>query len=221
MSNIFTEIQEAVLSGQAPLVKELTQNGLDGGETPQRILNEGLIPAMSIVGEKFQKGDFYIAEMMISARAMYAGLNIIKPLLLAQKAQSKGKAIVGTVQGDLHDIGKNLVCMMMEGGGYEVIDLGVNITPDQFVTAVKEHNPDFVMMSALLTTTMEAMGKVIKVLDQNGLRDQVLIGVGGAPVTQRFADSIGADFYGSDAGEAVTKANAFVVVRKSKQVRGF
>ncbi len=213
MSNLLAEIQEAVINGQAPKVKELTQAGLDAGQTPQEILNEGLIPAMKIVGEKFQKGEFYISEMMISARAMYAGLNLVKPLLIAQKTESKGKAIVGTVQGDLHDIGKNLVCMMMEGGGYEVIDLGVNITSEQFLEAVKEHSPDFVMMSALLTTTMESMAKVIQVLADNGLRDKVLIGIGGAPVTQRFADSIGADFYASDAGEAVSKANSLLLER--------
>lgn len=210
MSNLLAEIQEAVINGKAPRVKELTQTGLNAGQTPQQILNEGLIPAMSMVGEKFQKGEFYISEMMISARAMYAGLNLVKPLLLAQKAESKGKAIVGTVQGDLHDIGKNLVCMMMEGSGYDVIDMGINITPEQFVEAVKQHNPDLVMMSALLTTTMEVMGKVIQVLSDNGLRDKILIGIGGAPVTQRFADSIGADFYASDAGEAVSKANSLL-----------
>lgn len=216
MSNLIAEIQEAVINGQAPKVKELTQIGLDAGQTPQQILNEGLIPAMSIVGEKFQKGEFYISEMMISARAMYAGLNLVKPLLLAQKAESKGKAIVGTVQGDLHDIGKNLVCMMMEGGGYEVIDMGVAITPEQFIAAVKEHNPDFLMMSALLTTTMEVMGKVVQMLADNGLRDKVLIGIGGAPVTQRFADSIGVDFYASDAGEAVIKANSLILDKRAK-----
>ncbi|MHB1654033.1 MAG: corrinoid protein [Desulfitobacteriaceae bacterium] len=204
---LLTEIQEAVINGQAPKVKELTQKALDQGIEAEDVLNGGLIPAMAEVGEKFQKGEFYISEMMISARAMYAGLNLVKPLLVSEKAESKGKAVVATVQGDLHDIGKNLVCMMLEGGGFEVIDLGVNATPDKFVEAVKEHNPDFVMMSALLTTTMASMEKTIKALKENGLRDKVKIGVGGAPVTQRFADSIGADFYASDAGEAVSKAN--------------
>ncbi|MDI6812300.1 MAG: corrinoid protein [Desulfitobacteriaceae bacterium] len=207
MANLLEEIQESVINGQAPKVKELTQKALDQGMEPQTILNEGLIPAMSTVGEKFQKGEFFISEMMISARAMYAGLNLVKPLLLSQKTESKGKAVVATVQGDLHDIGKNLVCMMLEGGGYEVVDLGVNVTPDKFVEAVKEHQPNFVMMSALLTTTMSSMEKTIKALMENGLREQVKIGVGGAPVTQRYADSIGADFYAADAGEAVSKAN--------------
>lgn len=204
---LLEEIREAVINGQAPKVKELTQKGLDENMGPQTILNEGLIPAMATVGEKFQKGEFYISEMMISARAMYAGLNLVKPLLISQQTESKGKAVVATVQGDLHDIGKNLVCMMLEGGGYEVIDLGVNATPELFVNAVKEHNPDFVMMSALLTTTMASMEKTIKALTENGLREKVKVGVGGAPVTQRFADSIGADFFAADAGEAVTKAN--------------
>lgn len=206
----FAEIQQAVIDGAAPKVKELTQSALESGDSPQVILNEGLIPAMSVVGEKFQKGEFYISEMMISARAMYSGLNLIKPLLAQQQTESKGKAIVGTVQGDLHDIGKNLVCMMMEGGGYEVVDLGINITPEQFVAAIKEHKPNFVMMSALLTTTMASMEKTIKAIETAGLRDKVKIAVGGAPVTQKFADNIGADFFASDAGEAVNKANAFL-----------
>lgn len=213
MNNFLEEIKEAVINGQTSKVQEYTKAALDAGETPQIVLNKGLIPAMSIVGEKFQKGEFYISEMMISARAMYGGLNIVKPLLLAQKVGSKGKAIVGTVQGDLHDIGKNLVCMMLEGGGYEVVDLGVNVTPDQYVAAVKEHKPDFVMMSALLTTTMAFMGKTIKAFSEHGLREQIKIAVGGAPVTQKFADSIGADFFASDAGEAVTKANAILASR--------
>lgn len=204
---LLEEIQEAVINGQAPKTKELTQTALAQGLEPKTILNEGLIPAMSVVGDKFQKGEYFISEMMISARAMYAGLNLVKPLLVQQKAESKGKAVVATVQGDLHDIGKNLVCMMLEGGGYEVVDLGVNAAPEKFVEAVKEHNPDFVMMSALLTTTMANMEKTIKALVANGLREKVKIGVGGAPVTQRFADSIGADFYAADAGEAVSKAN--------------
>ena len=210
MSEMINEIREAVIAGQAPKVKDLTQSALDSGLEAKDILNEGLIPAMTTVGEKFQKGEFYIAEMMISARAMYSGLNLVKPILLSQKAESKGKAVVGTVQGDLHDIGKNLVCMMMEGGGFEVIDLGVNITPEQFVDAIKQHNPNFVMMSALLTTTMASMEKTIQSISDNGLRQEVVIGVGGAPVTQRFADSIGADFYASDAGEAVAKANSLL-----------
>lgn len=210
MTNFLEEIKEAVISGDTSKVQELTRVALDAGETPQTVLNEGLIPAMSIVGEKFQKGEFYLSEMMISARAMYGGLNIVKPLLLNQKVESKGKAVVGTVKGDLHDIGKNLVCMMLEGGGYEVVDLGVNVSPDQFVAAVKEGNPDFVMMSALLTTTMASMGETIKALSEHGLREQIKIAVGGAAVTQKFADSLGADFFASDAGEAVTKANALL-----------
>ena len=207
MANLLNEILEAVIDGKLPKVQDLTKAALEQGVTPQQVLNEGLIPAMSIVGEKFQKGEFYIAEMMISARAMYGGLNIVKPLMAGQNMAPKGKAIVGTVQGDLHDIGKNLVCMMMEGGGFEVVDLGINITPEQFVKAIAEHQPDFVLMSALLTSTMEAMGKTIKAIVDAGLREKVDIGVGGAPVTQKFADSIGADFFAADAGGAVSRAN--------------
>jgi 5-methyltetrahydrofolate--homocysteine methyltransferase len=208
MSNFFEGIREAVIEGRTSKVQELTEAALAAGESPQAVLNEGLVPAMSIVGEKFQKGEFYISEMMISARAMYGGLNIVKPLLLSRHVESKGKAVIGTVQGDLHDIGKNLVCMMMEGGGYEVVDLGVNVSPDQFVAAVREHKPDFVMMSALLTTTMVAMGKTIEAIRAHVAREEVAIAVGGAAVTQRFSDFIGADFFAADAGEAVTKANA-------------
>jgi len=178
MSNIFDEIQEAIIRGQAPEVSELTQKALDMGKDAKTILNEALIPAMTVVGEKFQKGEFYIAEMMIAARAMYSGLNLVKPILLSQKAESKGKVVIGTVQGDLHDIGKNLVCMMLEGSGYEVIDLGVNVAPERFVDAVKKNNPDFVMMSALLTTTMDNMSKTIQALSDHGLRDKVKIGIG-------------------------------------------
>lgn len=206
----FTELREAVINGIAPKVQELTQAALDEGKSPQEILNEGLIPAMSTVGEKFQKGEFYISEMMIAARAMYQGLNLVKPLLAEQKAESKGKAIVGSVAGDLHDIGKNLVCMMMEGGGYEVVDLGINVSPEKFVEAINEHQPKFVLMSALLTTTMASMEKTIKVIEEAGVRDKVKIGIGGAPVTQRFADTIGADFFSEDAGGCVVKANSFL-----------
>lgn len=205
----YTELKDAVINGMAPKVQELTQAALDEGKSPHEILNEGLIVAMSTVGEKFQKGEFYISEMMIAARAMYSGLNLVKPLLSEQQAQSKGKAIVGSVAGDLHDIGKNLVCMMMEGGGYEVVDLGINVSAEKFVEAIKEHQPNFVLMSALLTTTMASMQKTIKVIEESGLRGQVKIGVGGAPVTQRFADSIGADFYSEDAGGCVVKVNSF------------
>ncbi len=210
MSSLFEQIQDAVINGQTAQVQELTRTALAAGETPNDVLNKGLVPAMTVVGEKFQKGEFYISEMMISARAMYGGLNIVKPLMLDQNIESKGKAIVGSVQGDLHDIGKNLVCMMMEGGGYEVVDLGINITPEQFVEAIKEHKPNFVLMSALLTTTMAAMEKTINAIQENGLRESVFIAVGGAPVTQKFADRIGADFFAADAGEAVTKANALI-----------
>lgn len=210
MTDCLEEMKEAVISGDTSKVQELTRVALDAGETPQTVLNEGLIPAMSIVGEKFQSGEFYLSEMMISARAMYGGLNIVKPLLSEQNVESKGKAVVGTVKGDLHDIGKNLVCMMLEGGGYEVVDLGVDVSPDQFVAAVEAHKPDFVMMSALLTTTMASMGKTIMALREHGLREQIQIAVGGAPMSQKFADSIGADFTASDAGEAVTKANALL-----------
>lgn len=203
----YEEIREQVAKGNAPKVKELTEAALAQGTPPQEILQEGLIPAMDTVGEKFQAGEIFVSEMMIAARAMYASLDLIKPLLATQQSVTKGKAIVGTVKGDLHDIGKNLVAMLMEGGGYEVVDLGINVPPSKFVDAIREQNPDIVLLSALLTTTMPAMEETIRAIEAAGLRGSIAIGVGGAPVTQEFAERIGADFYAPDASAAVSQAN--------------
>ncbi len=202
----YEALKQAVISGQVVQVKELTQQALNGGTNPQEVLDRGLIPAMDIVGERFACHEFFIPEMLIAARAMQAGIGILKPLLAAQGGKPRGKVVIGTVRGDLHDIGKNLVGLMLEGGGFEVVDLGADVKPERFVDAVKSGQPDFVMMSALLTTTMLSMKETIEQLKAAGVRKGVRVAVGGAPVTQRFCDEIGADFYASNATGAVTKA---------------
>ena len=207
----YDALKQAVIDGDAARVKELTQQALDAGDGPQSLLDEALIPAMDVVGEKFSNREFFIPEMLIAARAMQAGLGLIKPLLTAGESRSKGKVVIGTVKGDLHDIGKNLVGMMLQGAGFEVVDLGADVKPAKFVEAVQAQKPDFIMMSALLTTTMLSMKDTMAALKEAGLRDGVKVGVGGAPVTQRFADEIGADFYAPDATGAVGKAKEVMV----------
>ncbi len=202
----YDALKQAVIDGNAPQAKALTQQALDEGKGPQEILDSALIQAMDVVGQKFANREFYIPEMLVAARAMQAGLALLKPLLVAADSKPKGKAVIGTVKGDLHDIGKNLVAMMLQGGGFDVIDLGNDVKPQRFIEAVQTEKPDFVMMSALLTTTMVAMKETIDALKAAGLRDGVRIAVGGAPVTQRFADEIGADFYAPDATGAVARA---------------
>ena len=200
---ILNKIQAATIEGRASDVESLTQQALDEKLSVDDIVNEGFIAAMSIVGDQFRKNEIYVPEMLIAARAMKAGLKVLEPLIMAGERKYLGKIVIGTVKGDLHDIGKNLVSMMLQGGGYDVIDLGVDIMPDQFVAAVKEHQPQVVGLSALLTTTMPQMSETIKALEEAGLRNQVKILIGGAPVSQRFSDEIGADGYAADAGSAV------------------
>jgi 5-methyltetrahydrofolate--homocysteine methyltransferase len=199
-------LKQAVISGKVAQVKELTQKALDEGRNCQEVLDQGLIPAMDIVGEKFSCHEFYIPEMLIAARAMQAGIGLLKPLLAAQGGKPRGKVVIGTVKGDLHDIGKNLVGLMLQGSGFEVVDLGADVKPERFVEAVKTSQPHFVMMSALLTTTMLSMKDTVEALKAANLRTAVKVAVGGAPVTQRFCDEIGADFYAANATGAVTKA---------------
>ena len=187
-------------------VKELVQAAVDEGVDPQVILNEGLVKGMDVVGAKFKKNEFYVPEVLIAARAMKAGMEIIRPLLAETGAKPAAVLALGTVKGDLHDIGKNLVAMMMEGAGFEVIDLGIDVAPEKFVDTVKEKNPDIVAMSALLTTTMPGMKTTIDALEAAGVRDQLKTMIGGAPVTQNYADEIGADGYAPDAASAVDKA---------------
>jgi len=202
----YDALKTAVIEGKMAQVKVLTQQALDEGKTAQEILDEALIPAMDAVGEKFNCHEFYIPEMLISARAMQAGVAILKPLLAEAAAKPRGTVVLGTVKGDLHDIGKNLVGMMLQGSGFEVIDLGADVAPQRFVEAVRANTPNFVMMSALLTTTMLSMKDTVEALKAAGLRDRVKVAVGGAPVTQRFCDEVGADFYAPSATGAVTKA---------------
>jgi 5-methyltetrahydrofolate--homocysteine methyltransferase len=197
------DIAEALIGGSVPKVKDLINKALEKGIGAGAIIKDGLIVGMSIVGEKFKRNEIYVPEVMLAARAMHAGLDILKPLLVEGELEPVGTIVIGTVKGDLHDIGKNLVAMMLEGAGFKVINLGVNISPEKFVQAVKEHNPDILGLSALLTTTMVAMKDTIEALKAAGLRDKVKVIIGGAPVTQQYADEIGADGYSSDASSAV------------------
>jgi 5-methyltetrahydrofolate--homocysteine methyltransferase len=200
---ILEQLSEALIKGQAPVVKELTQKAIDSGLTAEKILNDGLVAGMSVIGERFKRNEVYIPEVLIAARAMNAGMALVKPLLKAAGVKSRGVVCCATVKGDLHDIGKNLVCMMLEGSGYEVVDLGVNCDPEKFVKGVQEHKADAIAMSALLTTTMTNMKATIDAFKEAGLRGKVKIMVGGAPLTQNFSDEIGADGYAPDAASAV------------------
>jgi len=200
------EMAASLIEGDAPSVKELTEKALAEGIEPARIVNEGLIPGMSEVGRRFKAGEFYLPEVLIAARAMHAGLDIVKPLFSRYDFKPVGTVVLGTVKGDLHDIGKNLVGMMLEGAGFEVIDLGVDVSPDKFVEAVKERRSHVVAMSALLTTTMPSMKATIEALKEAGLQGEVKVLVGGAPLTQRYADETRADGYAPDAASAVDKA---------------
>jgi 5-methyltetrahydrofolate--homocysteine methyltransferase len=198
-------LADSVIAGKRDDVAKLTQAAVDEGVSPADIINDGLIAGMSVVGEKFKNNEFYVPEVLIAARAMHAGMDIIKPLLAESGVQPRGKVAIGTVKGDLHDIGKNLVAMMLEGGGYEVMDLEVDVPAEKFVDAVKSQGADVVALSALLTTTMPAMKDTIDALKEAGVRDQVKVVIGGAPVTQNYADEIGADGYAPDAASAVDK----------------
>jgi len=204
-------ISEALQIGDAGKVKELVKQALEEKFVPKDILENGLIKGMGIIGEKFKKNEVYVPEVLIAARAMHAGMDILRPKLVETGVKNIGKVAMGTVKGDLHDIGKNLVKMMLEGAGFEVIDLGVDVSSDKFVEAVKEHQPNIVGMSALLTTTMINMADVIKSLESAGLRDKVKVMIGGAPITQSYAEQIGADSYAPDAASAADMAKSFLI----------
>lgn len=210
MSTEIEQIYNGILEGDMETVSQNVKSALEKGEKPQTVMNAGLIAAMDEVGSLFEAGEFFVPEMLIAARAMKAGLEILKPKLLETDVQSTGKAVIGTVKGDLHDIGKNLVAIMLEGAGFEIIDLGVDIPPEKFVEAIRENDVDIVALSALLTTTMSSMGTTVKQIETAGLRESVKIMIGGAPVTQAYADEIGADGFASDAGSAVTLAKSLV-----------
>jgi len=210
MNNILEKISKAVIEGDADDIGMLTELALSKDLSPKDILDKGLMPGMDYVGVEFRAGNMYVPEVLLSARVMLASMDIIKPLLAETGAEMTGKVIMGTVQGDLHSIGKNLVCMMMEGAGFEVIDLGADVAPEAFIKAVKEERPDIVGMSALLTTTMRSMDHTIQALEEAGLRESVKIMVGGAPLTSDFAKQIGADAYASNAPAAVDISKQFV-----------
>jgi len=205
------QIYDSTIAGNAPKVKELVEQAVAQGTNPGEIITNQLIPAMAEVGDHFARNEFYVPEMLIAARAMQGGLAILKPLLVDSDIVSAGSVAIGTVKGDLHDIGKNLVSMMLEGAGlFEIMDLGVDVAPAKFVEAVQENHVQVVALSALLTTTMTMMKSTIETLVEAGVRDQVKVIVGGAPVTQNYADEIGADGYADDAGGAVKMAKALL-----------
>ena len=198
-------IYDGVIDGDAGVVEVEVQAALDAGVSARSVLDDGLVKAMSQVGAYFEEGTFFVPEMLVAARAMKAGLTVLRPYLVEEDVEPVGTVVIGTVQGDLHDIGKNLVGMMLEGAGFEIVDLGVNVAPAKFVEAVND-GAGMIAVSALLTTTMPNMKAVITSLEQSGVRDQVKVLVGGAPVTQSFADQIGADGYAKDASQAATLA---------------
>lgn len=204
------DLRQSVIDGDMHGTMELVAKALLEKTSPEQVLKEGLISAMAEVGRRFESNEFYVPEMLVSARAMKSGLTILRPHLIADHVQAVGKVIIGTVQGDLHDIGKNLVGMMLEGVGFEVIDLGVDVTSDQFVAAVKEHQPDLIACSALITTTMPRMEDVILSLKNAGIRDQVKVMIGGAPVTEQYAHSIGANGFAPDAASAAALAQSLI-----------
>jgi 5-methyltetrahydrofolate--homocysteine methyltransferase len=210
MSRLLEKIATCILEGDAEQTSKLVKKALDDGLPPSEIMDNGLLVGMTEVGVRFRAGDMFVPEVLMSAEAMQAGTTLLRPLLAGAGARQVGKVLLGTVKGDLHDIGKNLVAMMCEGSGFEVIDIGFNADPEKFVEAVKKHQPEVVGMSAMLTTTMRAMGYTIKALEEAGLRDRVKVMVGGAPVDAEFAKRIGADGYGSNAPAGAELAKKFV-----------
>lgn len=214
MSDSLKEIMENVIKGKADRVKELTQIALNEEIQVQDIFNDGLIRGMGVVGERFKKNEIFIPEVLLSGQAMKAGMNILKPLLSETGVQPLAKVAIGTVKGDVHDIGKSLVAMMMEGAGLEVMDLGVDVAPERDLEAVRKDRVKLIGMSALLTTTMAAMNATLEVLEEAGLRNQVKTLIGGAPVTQDYADEIGADGYAPDAASGVEKAKELLALLK-------
>jgi corrinoid protein of di/trimethylamine methyltransferase len=205
------QISELLQQGKAKNVQELVGQALAEGHTAVDILNQGLLAGMSIIGVKFKANEVYVPDVLIASRAMNAGMEVLKPHLVGSDVKPLGKVILGTVEGDLHDIGKNLVKIMLQGSGFEVVDLGVDVSAEKFIAKIREEQPRFVAISALLTTTMTNMEKVIKAIEKEGLRDQVVIMIGGAPVTASFAQSIGADLYAPDAASAADVAKTKIV----------
>jgi methylmalonyl-CoA mutase cobalamin-binding domain/chain len=211
---ILKGLYDETMVGNAPAVLELTRTGLDAGMAPDTLLYEALIPSLEEVGARFERGDFFVPEMLIAGRAMAGALEVLRPLLAETGAETVGTFLMGTVKGDVHDIGKNLVNIMLEGAGFHVIDLGVQVGPEKFIDAIREHKPDVVGFSAFLTTTMPMFKANINALQKAGLRDQVIVMVGGAPVTQEYADAVGADGYAADASAAVKRAKELLLQRR-------
>jgi 5-methyltetrahydrofolate--homocysteine methyltransferase len=203
---LLDDLKQNVIDGNAPGAQDLVKQALAADLPPEQILNEGLIAGMSEVGRLFEIGEFFVPEMLIAARAMKSGLQLLRPKLAEANVKAVGTVVIGTVQGDLHDIGKNLVAMMLEGAGFAVIDLGVDVSPQKFVDAIKEHKPNLVGLSALLTTTMPKMKDTLQSLEAAGLRKSVKVMIGGAPVTEKYAGDIGADLYAPDASSAANRA---------------
>ena len=208
---LYEQIADEVVKGKADGVKELVNKAISDGISAEDILNNGLVAGMNIVGEKFKNNEFFIPEVLVSARAMTAGLGILNPLLAEANVKAKGKVVIGTVKGDLHDIGKNIVGMMLQGAGYEIVDLGADVPKEKFIESVEKEDAQLVGMSALLTTTMIYMQEVIQGLKDAGLRDKVRVIIGGAPVTQAYADKIEADGYAPDAASAIDLAESLLI----------
>jgi 5-methyltetrahydrofolate--homocysteine methyltransferase len=212
---ILQGLYDNTLIGNAPEVRDLTNAGLESDLDPEKMLYEALIPSLEEVGARFERGDFFVPEMLIAARAMQGALDILRPLLAETGAKPIGTYVMGTVKGDVHDIGKNLVNIMLEGAGFEVHDLGVNVAPEKFIEAIQEHQPDVVGFSAFLTTTMPMFKANINALEKAGIRNDVIVMVGGAPVTQAYADAVGADGYAADASTAVRLAKDLIERRRA------
>lgn len=210
MEYAISEIYDNVIKGDQNATVEKVQQALDRGVDPADLLNEGMIAGMSEVGRRYETGEYFVPEMLVAARAMKAGMAVLKPYLEQASVEPVGKVVIGTVKGDLHDIGKNLVCMMLEGAGFEIVDLGTDVNPEDFVEATRSKKPNLVAMSALLTTTMTNMKVTIDALNESGLHEQVKVIVGGAPLTNQFAQEIGADGYAPNASRAVKLANSLV-----------
>ena len=216
--DILKALYDETLVGNAPRVLELTAQGLESGLGPDALLFEALIPSLEEVGARFERGDFFVPEMLIAGKAMAGALDVLRPLLADTGAETVGTFLMGTVRGDVHDIGKNLVNIMLEGAGFQVIDLGVQVPPEKFVAAIEEPKPDIVGFSAFLTTTMPMFKANINALEKAGLRDQVIVMVGGAPVTQEYADAVGADGYAADASTAVRRAKDLIARKRAAAV---
>jgi 5-methyltetrahydrofolate--homocysteine methyltransferase len=211
----YPELSEAVISGNIDQVKKLVNNALDAGGRPEDIIDSGLIEGMNVVGKRFKNNEMYIPEVMVSARAMHAGMDILKPLLTVGDVLNKGTVVIGTVKGDVHDIGKNLVAIMLEGAGYQIHDIGIDVPPEKFIEAASEHNADVIALSTLLTTTMDTMAEIVRTIKSSDDPGRFMVIIGGAPVSQEFADEIGADAYGENAGVGADLIKKWLDERKN------